>query len=70
MTVEVTPVAAAQLPTFMTTHAPAIVLDERWAAWRGKGLIHDRAVRRMVAVATAPISIIVVAVAVYVLLGR
>lgn len=47
----------------------AASFDERWAAWRAKGVAHDRAVRRRMAIA-APILLIVVAVVMYALLGR
>jgi hypothetical protein len=43
--------------------------DERWAAWQARGVAHDRAVRRKMALA-APIVIGVIAVIVYALVGR
>jgi len=47
----------------------AMSVDERWAAWQAKGTAHDRAVRRKIAVA-APLLIVLLAVVIYVLLGR
>jgi hypothetical protein len=43
--------------------------DERWAAWKAKGAVHDRAVRRKMAIA-APTVIVMVAVVMYALFGR
>jgi hypothetical protein len=43
--------------------------DERWAAWQAKGVVHDRAVRRKMAIA-APIAIVVIAVILYGSIGR
>jgi hypothetical protein len=43
--------------------------DERWAAWRAKGVAHDRAVRRKIAIA-APIVIIVAALLIGTVLAR
>ena len=43
--------------------------DERWAAWLAKGAAHERAFNRKMAI-VAPVLIAVVAVVLYVLLGR
>jgi hypothetical protein len=51
-----------------TTASESADFDRRWADWQAKGAVHDRAVRRKMAIG-APILIIVAAV-VYALLGR
>jgi hypothetical protein len=56
------PEATAPLPQPATS-------DERWAAWQAKGVAHDRAVRRKMAIAM-PMAILVVAVILYALIGR
>jgi hypothetical protein len=43
--------------------------DERWAVWQAKGVAHDRAVRRKMAIAV-PIAIVVITVILYALIGR
>jgi len=43
--------------------------DQRWAEWQAKGVAHDRAVRRKIALAS-PALLIVGAVLIYALLGR
>jgi hypothetical protein len=61
-------VAPPDTPT-STALSESATVDERWAAWRAKGAAHDRAVRRKMAIAV-PILLVVVAVVMYVLLGR
>ena len=67
MTIEVVSVAAPG-PVPSTT-APEPSFDERWASWEAKGAVHDRAVRRRMAIA-APILIVLAAILAYALLGR
>jgi hypothetical protein len=43
--------------------------DERWAAWRAKGIAHERAARRKMAIA-APIVIIVAALIIAAVIAR
>ena len=64
---------AIDLPTVAASPTSTAIaedgnFDQRWAAWQAKGAAHDRAVRRKMAVA-API-LMVVALVIYVLLGR
>ena len=56
-----------EVPTSIPAREPAS-FDERWTAWQAKGVAHDRAVRRKMAIA-APV-VIIVAVIIYTLLGR
>jgi hypothetical protein len=67
-TTAATVVAPPGTPT-STLVTDSATFDERWAAWEAKGVAHDRAVRRKMAVA-APILLVVVAVVLYALLGR
>ena len=67
---------AHQLPHVAAAEATASAplpesasFDERWAAWQTKGAAHNRAMRRKWALA-APIATVVIAVIVYVLVGR
>jgi hypothetical protein len=62
-----TVVAPPGTPT-STLLSESATFDERWAAWQAKGAAHDRAVRRKMAIAV-PILLVVVAVAMYALLG-
>ena len=57
------------------TAAPATAIsiassdfDERWAAWRAKGIAHERAFHRKMTIAF-PILIVATAIVTYVLLG-
>jgi hypothetical protein len=64
------PTAAASASAAVSTTIPgASTSDERWAAWQAKGVAHERAIRRKMAIA-APILIAVAAVVMYALLGR
>ena len=63
-----TVVAPPGTPTF-TPVTNSATFDESWAAWEAKGVAHDRAVRRKMAIAV-PILLVVVAVVLYALLGR
>ena len=69
MAIDVQPVAAPPQPPAFTTASASTSFDERWAAWQAKGAVHDRAVRRKIAIA-APILIIVAAVIILAVLGR
>lgn len=66
MAVALPSVAAPQAPA--STAVRELAFDERWAAWQAKGVAHERAVRRRMAIA-APILIIVAALAYVVLAG-
>jgi small-conductance mechanosensitive channel len=70
MTIQLPPVASPGVPP-PTILGQTATFDERWAAWQAKGAVHDRAVRRKMAIA-APILIILTAVVIYVytLFGR
>jgi small-conductance mechanosensitive channel len=70
MTIQLPPVASPEVPPPPILRQTA-TFDERWAAWQAKGAVHDRAVRRKMAIA-APILIILTAVVIYVytLFGR
>ena len=61
------------LPALETTASAPVhesaSFDDRWAAWQAKGIAHDRAVRRTIALA-APVLIVVIGAIVYTLLGR
>ncbi len=69
MAIDVPTVAAASTTPASTAVIESTTFDERWAAWQAKGVAHDRAVRRKMAIA-APIVLVVVAVVMYALLGR
>jgi hypothetical protein len=68
MTVEVPPVVAPEPPP-STIPGSTASFDERWASWQAKGAAHDRAMRGKMAIA-APVLIVVVAVFIYVFVGR
>lgn len=59
--------AAEALPSTATPEASSS--DERWAAWRSRGIAHDRAVRRKLTLA-APVLLVAAAVVLYAVLGR
>jgi hypothetical protein len=63
-----TVVAPPSTPAF-TSVTESATFDERWAAWQAKGAVHDRAVRRKMAIA-APILLVVVAAVMYAFLER
>ena len=67
---------AAALPHVAAPQASAPVAvrdiaseDQRWAAWRAKGIAHDEAVRRRLAI-VGPIFLAVAAIVVYALVAR
>jgi hypothetical protein len=62
------PTIPASKARVSSTAAEAAAFDQRWAAWQAKGLAHDRAVHRRIAI-VIPILLIVFAV-VYVFIGR
>lgn len=67
-----TTAATVGAPSGTPTSTPlndSATFDERWAAWQAKGVAHDRAVRRKVAIA-APILLVAAAVVLFALLGR
>jgi hypothetical protein len=63
------PNAAAADASAFTNRPDSSPFDERWGAWQAKGTAHDRAVLRKAAIA-APLLLSVVAVILYVFLGR
>jgi hypothetical protein len=64
------PTPAVLTATAKTTVAPPFLsFDERWDAWQAKGVAHDRAVRRKLAIA-APVVAIVAAAILYALVIR
>jgi hypothetical protein len=67
MPVDVSPVGTPELPVHIAGREHAPNVDERRAAWYGKGTAHDRAVRRKLSVAV-PILMIVAAVTIDALL--
>jgi small-conductance mechanosensitive channel len=69
MAIDVKSVAVPPQAAISTAVPEAASFDERWAAWQAKGVAHDRAVRRKMAVAL-PILIAVAAVVIYLLQGR
>jgi hypothetical protein len=69
MATTVSTVVAPPATAPSTPVTDSATFDERWAAWEAKGVAHDRALRRKMAIA-APILLVVVAVVLYALLGR
>jgi hypothetical protein len=69
MAIDVPTVAAPPGTPTSTPVTESATHEERWAAWQAKGASHHRAARRKLAFA-APILLVVVAVVLYVLLGR
>ena len=69
MAITVSTVVAPPGTPASTPVTDSATFDERWAAWEAKGVAHDRAVRRKMAIA-APILLVVVAVVLYALVGR
>jgi hypothetical protein len=61
------PLLANNASTSTPVREPAS-FDERWAAWKAKGIAHDRAVRRKMTIA-APM-LVIVALVIYALFGR
>jgi hypothetical protein len=69
MGIDVSTVAAPPPRAAIAAAGPETAsFDERWAAWQAKGVAHDGAVRRKMAVAV-PILLVVAAVVIYLLRG-
>ena len=69
MAIETPPVASALAPPVITTAFTSADLDQRWAAWQAKGVAHDRAVARKMAI-FLPILIVAAVVIIYTRVGR
>ena len=70
MAIDVTLPIGAPAQALPSTASPeASSSDERWAAWRSRGIAHDRAVRRKLTLA-APVLLVAAAVVLYAILGR
>lgn len=64
------PIVAARPQAAVFTAVPEVSsFDERWAAWQAKGVAHDQAFRRKMAV-VGPILVAVAALVIYALVGR
>ena len=68
MGIQFPPVEAPQLQSATAGGAETTSVDERWSAWRAKGTLHDRAVRRKLMIAVPILAI--AALIFYMVIGR
>jgi hypothetical protein len=68
LAIDVSPVQAAA-PSTSVTDGQLETFEERWGAWRAKGIARDRALRRKMAIAASIVIIVAVLVISVILAG-